>query len=171
MKARKSTRAAGVIVVLMTVLISAASGSAATFSLAWDPNCNADPTLTGYKIYYSAVSSVKADPNSAQNVYIPLDHPDFDPDHPSYKITDLPDDVVCYFAVAAVYKDGESDMSNEISGSSSNVTSSEPDTPPASDASTSTVTDSTSSTTSQTQSADQLPPPTLKVLSTTDNAQ
>jgi len=59
---------------------------------------------------------VLADPDGADIVYILLDDPGFDPDHPSYQFTDLQNGVEFYFTVSAVDDDGESDMSNKISG-------------------------------------------------------
>jgi hypothetical protein len=142
MQARLSPLTAGLITVLMTILISATGGSAANFPLAWDPNCNDYPTLIGYNLYYSAGSSVVADPDSADVVCISLDDPHFDPDHPGYEITGLLDGVKYYFAVSAVYEDGESDLSNEISGTkSSNVTL--PDAEPTPVADTTPTTDTT----------------------------
>jgi hypothetical protein len=106
---------------LLIMAISPSSGAAAEFSLAWDPNCNVNPTLIGYTIYYSAGSPVTADPDGADIVYISLDDPDFDPDQPAFEITDLEDDVEYYFTVTAIYEDGESDMSNEVSGTNSHT--------------------------------------------------
>jgi hypothetical protein len=116
MKNRFRTFATGITSLMIIMLIVATSGFAAEFSLAWDPNCNEDPTLIGYTIYYNTGTSVLADPNDANMVYIALNDPAFDPDHPSYQFTNLQDGVEYFFTVSAVYEDGESDMSNEISG-------------------------------------------------------
>ena len=112
------------------MLVFAAGGMAAEFSLAWDPNCNEDPTLIGYNIYYKAGASVTADPDSADLVYIALDDPDFNPDQPGCMVSDLQEDVEYYFAVSAVYEDGESDLSNEISGTRSSSDSHQNSSPP-----------------------------------------
>ena len=181
MKARRSTLPAGVLSALTIMLIAATTVSAATFSLAWDPNCNGDPTLIGYNIYYSAGVSVRTNPESAKIVYIPLDSRDFNPDQPAYEVTGLQNDVKYFFIVTAVYKDGESDMSNEISGTRSTEvanpsdTSSESktattsaesvtDSSTAADTTTPTATSSTNSTTSRTQQPDEPSAPTLKVI-------
>jgi hypothetical protein len=99
----------------MAALIFPTTGAAKDFPLAWDPNCNTDPTLTGYTIYYSAGASVLADPDNANTIYIALNDPDFDPQHPAYTVSGLNDNTTYFFTVTAVYNDGESDMSNQIS--------------------------------------------------------
>jgi hypothetical protein len=132
MKNRLSTITASWIVSIAIMLIFATSGAAAEFSLAWDPNCNEDPTLIGYNIYYSAGESVMADPDSADFIYIALNDPDFNPDQPGFTVTGLEDDVEYFFAVSAVYEDGESDLSNEISNIR-NSSDTPPDSTPPSD--------------------------------------
>ena len=116
MKNRLSTFTTGWIAAITVMLILATSGTAAEFSLAWDPNCNEDPTLIGYNLYYNAGTSVLSDPDGADYIYIALNDPDFNPDLPGFTVSGLQDDVEYYFTVSAVYEDGESDMSNEISG-------------------------------------------------------
>ena len=93
-----------------------AVGMAADFELFWDPNCNDDPALEGYYIYYKQDASVVDDPSGAIDVYVPLSYIGFDPDEPSHQISDLLDDVRYCFAVTAWYGDEESDMSNEVCG-------------------------------------------------------
>jgi hypothetical protein len=132
MKNRLSSFTAGWIGVMIIMLMSATSGLAANFTLAWDPNCNEDPTLIGYSVYYNAGSSVLADPDGADIVFISLSDPDFDPDQPSYNLTGLQDDIEYFFTVSAVYEDGESAMSNEISGIR-NSTDATPDSNPPSE--------------------------------------
>ena len=130
MKNRLSTFTAGWIAAITVILIFAASGSAAEFNLAWDPNCNEDPTLLGYNLYYNAGASVLTDPDGANYVYIALNDPDFNLDQPGYTVSGLQADVEYYFTVSAVYEDGESDMSNEISGIGSSADSDPTPTPP-----------------------------------------
>ena len=118
-KARNSILITSLLLMIMS--ISPTNGATADFALAWDPNCNVDPTLIGYTIYYSAGSPVTADPDNADIIYISLDDPDFDPDQPAFEIADLDDDVEYYFTVTAMYKGGESDMSNEISSTNGDI--------------------------------------------------
>jgi len=115
MKNRLNTFTTGWMAAMAILLVFATGGMAAEFSLAWDPNCNEAPTLIGYNLYYKAGASVTADPDSADFIYIALDDPDFAPDQPGFTVSDLEEDVEYYFAVSAVYEDGESSMSNEIS--------------------------------------------------------
>jgi hypothetical protein len=115
MKNRLSTFTVGWIAAMAILLVFATGGMAAEFSLAWAPNCNEAPTLIGYNLYYSAGAPVTTDPDNADYIYIALDDPDFDPDQPGYTVSDLEEDVEYYFTVSAVYEDGESGMSNEIS--------------------------------------------------------
>lgn len=100
---------------LLILLMWATSSLAGQLTLAWDPNCNADTNLIGYNLYYKAGSSVAADPDGANLIYIPLTDPDFDPDQPSYQVTGLTDSERYYFIVTAMYNDDESGMSNEVS--------------------------------------------------------
>lgn len=127
MQARTSMLTAALL--LLSVVICSKAAVAADFSLAWDPNCSVNPALSGYTIYYSEGSSVTAVPDSADMIYISLDDPDFDPGQPAFKVTGLQDGVKYYFTVTAVYEDGESDMSNEVSGiNGSSLASSESNT-------------------------------------------
>jgi Fibronectin type III domain len=105
----------GLLAIVLIMLLSATSCLAAEFTLAWDPNCDDEPSLIGYNIYFKAGSSVLADPDGAEMVYIDLTDPGFDRDQPSYTVTDLLKNVRYYFTVTAVYADDESDMSNETS--------------------------------------------------------
>jgi hypothetical protein len=93
-----------------------ATGMAADFELFWDPNCNIDADLEGYNIYYKQNASVVDDPSGAMDYYVALTDIDFDPDNPSYLLSDLLDDVRYCFAVTAWYGDEESGMSNEVCG-------------------------------------------------------
>lgn len=97
---------------------------AADFELYWDPNCNDDPDLEGYYIYYKYYEpgagifgqSGSTDTSQLDDVYIPLSDPEFDPYHPSCLIEGLQDDVRYCFTVTAWYGDEESDTSNEVCG-------------------------------------------------------
>ena len=98
-------------------LLWATSSVAGQLTLAWDPNpgeCDGT-SLIGYNLYYKAGSSVAADPDGADLIYIPLGDPEFDPDNPSFQVTGLSDSVRYYFVVTAMYGDEESTMSNEVS--------------------------------------------------------
>ena len=101
--------------IILTLLIWATSSIAGEITLAWDPNCNDNPDLIGYNIYYKANSSVATDPDGADLVYIPLTDPGFDPDQPSYQVTGLSENVRYFFVVTAIYNNDESTMSNEAS--------------------------------------------------------
>lgn len=107
----------GSIAVFWILLMWAANSSAGQLTLAWDPNpSDYDGTsLIGYNLYYKADSSVAADPDGANFVYISLTDPGFDPNHPSYQVTGLSDSERYYFVVTAMYNDDESSMSNEVS--------------------------------------------------------
>jgi hypothetical protein len=101
---------------VIALFLIPAVGMAADFELFWDPNCNSDPTLEGYYIYYNEDASVIGDPNGAIDTFVDLTDIDFDADNPSYLIPGLLDGVRYCFAVTAWYGDEESDMSNEICG-------------------------------------------------------
>jgi hypothetical protein len=100
----------------IALLLIPAVGMAADFELFWDPNCNSDPTLEGYYIYYIEEESVVFNPSDATEIYVPLSQNGFDPEAPSYLISGLIDDVKYCFTVSAWYGDEESVMSNEICG-------------------------------------------------------
>ncbi len=101
----------------ITILLTLpAVGMAADFELYWDPNCNADPDLEGYFIYYKHDASVIADPSGAIDIYVDLTDAEFDPDNPSILIPDLLDDEPYCFAITAWYGSEESDLSNEVCG-------------------------------------------------------
>ena len=121
---RRKACLSGVIVSILIILMSATSSFAADFTLAWDPNCNDYPNLIGYNIYFKADSSVVADQNDAELVYIALTDTGFDPEQPSYTIKGLLDNVRYYFTITAMFNDDETAMSNEVSavsgGGSSN---------------------------------------------------
>ena len=102
--------------VVIALLFIPAVGLAADFELFWDSNCNQDPALEGYYIYYKEDASVVDDPGDAVEVYIDMADNVFDPDDPGYLIADLLDDVRYCFAVTAWYGNEESGMSNEICG-------------------------------------------------------
>jgi hypothetical protein len=102
--------------VVIALLLMPTVGLAADFELFWDPNCNQDPTLEGYYIYYKEDASVIVDPGGAVEVYVDLSDSVFDPDEPGFTIADLLDDTRYCFAVAAWYGDEESEMSNEVCG-------------------------------------------------------
>jgi hypothetical protein len=97
---------------------------AADFELFWDSNCNEDPDLEGYYIYYKSIEpgigifGEPSDDDSSHliDVYIALSEPGFDPDNPNYRIDGLRDDVRYCFTVTAWYGNEESDMSNEVCG-------------------------------------------------------
>ncbi|MGD9187516.1 MAG: hypothetical protein PVI89_04870 [Desulfobacteraceae bacterium] len=93
-----------------------AGGMAADFELFWDANCNEDPTLEGYYIYYLENASVVDNPNEATKIYLPVSDDGFDRIQPSHQISNLLDDVRYCFAITAWYGDEESDVSNEICG-------------------------------------------------------
>ena len=101
---------------VLIVLVWATSSFSGELTLAWDPNCNDNPNLIGYNLYYKADSSVADNPDNANLIFIPLTEPGFDPDQPSYQVTGLSENVRYYFTVAAMYNDEESAMSNEASG-------------------------------------------------------
>jgi hypothetical protein len=101
---------------LIAFILFPAVGMAADFELFWDPNCNADPDLEGYYIYYTDEVSVILDPSDAMEIYVPLSEYGFDSDAPGYLVSGLTDDVLYCFAVSAWYGDEESSMSNEICG-------------------------------------------------------
>ena len=104
------------ITLILVLLVPVAGSIAAEVKLAWDPHEWTHSNLIGYNLYYKAGSSVKANTDGSFMIYIPLSEPGFDPDHPSYKVTDLIDDTQYYFAVTAmVVDDDESGMSNEVS--------------------------------------------------------
>jgi hypothetical protein len=109
----------GLIAIILLLLMWATNSSAGQITLAWDPNpSDYDGTsLIGYNLYYKAGSSVAADPDGADFVYIPLTDSGFDPDHPSYQVTGLSDSERYFFVVTAMYNDDESSMSNEVSSS------------------------------------------------------
>jgi hypothetical protein len=97
---------------------------AADFELYWDPNCNDDPDLEGYYIYYEYHEpgvgiyggSDNVDLSHVVDVYIPLSEYGFDPENPSCRIEGLLDDVRYCFTVTAWYGNEESGMSNEVCG-------------------------------------------------------
>jgi hypothetical protein len=107
---------------------------AADFELYWDPNCNEDPDLEGYYIYYKYYEpgigiygqSDAAESSHVVDVYIPLSESGFDPDNPSCRIAGLLDDVRYCFTITAWYGNEESGMSNEICGANGTYDS-EPD--------------------------------------------
>lgn len=111
------------ILVAAFILLPAPS-IAAEFELYWDPNCNEDPNLEGYYIYYKYYepgTGIYSEPNITDtshldDVYIPLSDPEFDPDNPSCRIEGLQNDVRYCFTVTAWYGDEESGMSNEVCG-------------------------------------------------------
>lgn len=102
--------------VIIALLFIPAVGLAADFELFWDSNCNQDPSLEGYYIYYKENASVVDDPNGAVEIYIDVSDNTFDVDEPGYMIADLMDDVRYCFSVTAWYGDEESGMSNEVCG-------------------------------------------------------
>jgi hypothetical protein len=104
-------------------------GMAADFELFWDANCDADPTLKGYYIYYKADASVVGNPSGATDIFLPVADDGFDRNSPSYNIKNLQNDVRYCFAITAWYGDEESGMSNEICGING-AYSSEPDPEP-----------------------------------------
>jgi len=127
-------RSMAIQVLVAVLLLLPVVGIAADFELFWDPNCNADPTLEGYYIYYKEDASVIDDPSGAIDIYVPLSHIGFDPAAPSHQISDLSDDVRYCFTVTAWYGDEESDMSNEVCGINGTYQQdSEPDPGPAPD--------------------------------------
>lgn len=102
------------IIFVMIIFALAGVSQAAEVTLAWDPHDNTHTNLTGYNLYYKAGSSVQTDPDGATLIYIALTDPGFDPDNPSYTVTDLLDDTKYYFTVTAMVNDDESGMSNEV---------------------------------------------------------
>ena len=105
----------GLIASLLILLMWATSSMAGELTLAWDPNDSDGADFIGYNLYYKAGSSVAADPDNANLIYIPLTDPEFDPDNPSYQVTGLTNSERYYFVVTAMYNDNESGMSNEVS--------------------------------------------------------
>jgi hypothetical protein len=103
------------LILVMVIFAFASVSQAAEVTLAWDPHDNTHTNLTGYNLYYKAGSSVQADPNGATLIYIALTDPGFDPENPSYTVTDLLDDTQYFFTVTAMVEDDESGMSNEVS--------------------------------------------------------
>lgn len=87
---------------------------AADFKLSWDPNCNQNPYLEGYNIYFKEDASVVDDPSGAFEIYVDLSDPEFDSNEPGYIVADLLDDKRYCFAVTAWYGDREGDMSDEV---------------------------------------------------------
>jgi hypothetical protein len=124
---------------LCIVLFWPIAALAADFELFWDPNCNEDPDLEGYYIYYKYYEPGigiygelnTTDTSHLDDVYIPLSEPGFDPDNPSYRIDGLEDDVRYCFTVTAMYGNEESDLSNEVCGINGTYDS-EPDSYPGS---------------------------------------
>lgn len=106
------------------------AASAADFKFLWDPNCNQNPYLEGYTIYFKEEASQVDDPSGAFEIYVDLSDPEFDPDEPGYTVTDLLDDKRYCFAVTAWYGGEESDMSNEVCGINSAYHSEPAPTPP-----------------------------------------
>jgi hypothetical protein len=89
-------------------------GFAAEVTIAW--NANTEYWLTGYNLYVKEGSSIQPDDSQAVIITIPLSSPGFNPDSPSYTVTDLKDDIVYYFIVSAYsYYGLESGFSNEVS--------------------------------------------------------
>ncbi len=115
MRNHPSVKITVAIFLILAFSLCATASQAAEFTLAWDSHDNTHTSLIGYNLYYKANSSVQADPNGATLIYIPLTEPDFDPDNPSYQVTDLQDDTQYYFTVTAMVGDEESGMSNEVS--------------------------------------------------------
>jgi hypothetical protein len=105
----------GLLAILIVLLVCAASGRAAEFTLAWDPHEMTQTELIGYNLYYKANASILADPDGSTMIHIPLEEPGFDPDHPNHTVTDLQENTVYYFTVTAMLGDDESGMSNEVS--------------------------------------------------------
>ena len=120
MRGRIKTFGIGLVASTIIILSVASTLYGADITVAWDANCNENPDLIGYNIYYKAGSSVLADPQNADVIYIPLSDAGFNEAQPSYQITDLLNDVRYYFTVTAIYsndqiEDEESAMSNEVS--------------------------------------------------------
>lgn len=110
-----NTCAKGLTAFLLILLLWTTNCLAEQITLAWDPSESNGTNLIGYNLYYKAGSSAAADPDIADLIYIDISDPDFDPDHPSYQVTGLSDSERYYFVVSAMYNDGESGMSNEVS--------------------------------------------------------
>jgi hypothetical protein len=120
---RKFWRSVGNQILVLALLLFPVVCLAADFELFWDPNCNEDPDLEGYYIYYLEDASVVNNPDGAMEVYVPLSENGFDISAPSYLIPDLIDDVRYCFSVTAWYGDEESGMSNEVCGINGDYTS------------------------------------------------
>jgi hypothetical protein len=138
MQNRRIIGAKRLFTLLLILLMWVSTCPAGQISLAWDPNpgYSGGAYLIGYNLYYKAGSSVAADPNGADLVYISLTDPDFDPANPSYEVTGLSDTERYYFVVTAMYGDEESGTSNEVStlagtagGQNSSINAGTADTP------------------------------------------
>ena len=101
---------------LIVLLFVPAVGLTADFELYWDPNCNGDPDLEGYFIYYADDQSVLFNSQDATEIYVSLSDSGFDPNNPSYNVRGLIDGVRYCFAITAFYGEEESVLSNEICG-------------------------------------------------------
>jgi hypothetical protein len=97
-------------------LLWSATAEAASATLAWDPNAEAD--LLGYKVYYDTDSGAPYVGTQANEGSSPIDVPLAslaDPNAPTITLTGLPSCTLFYFAVTAYDSAAESDYSSEIS--------------------------------------------------------
>jgi hypothetical protein len=98
------------------MLILPAAAFAADYTLLWDPNCNQNPYLEGYTIYFKEDASVVEDRDGAFEIYVDLSDPELDSDNPGHTVIDLEEDTRYCFTVTAWYEGEESGMSNELCG-------------------------------------------------------
>lgn len=92
------------IILAVIAALAIVSAQAAEIGLAWNPN--PEPDIAGYRVYWGTASRVYNEP---------IDVPGA-PQEPQFKVVDLPDSGIAFFAVTAYNAAGlESIYSDEIS--------------------------------------------------------